>query len=68
MTVVELRRILANLPDDARIVVPGYDHSYERVGRVTLAPAAMHGRDLCEHYDGIELQEGESLVTVVVVE
>lgn len=68
MKVGDLRRILANLPDDARVVVPGYDHSYEPAGTVTLAPAVLNGRALCEHYDGVELQEGESIVAVAVIE
>jgi hypothetical protein len=36
LTVGELKRALADMPDDARVVCPGSDHTYRGLGRPEL--------------------------------
>lgn len=41
MTVAQLRAALADLPQDARVIVDGYEGGYDDVGKVTIIPVAI---------------------------
>lgn len=60
-----LRNLIADLPDDAKIVMRGPDHTYECVGRLSV-------KDAYEYNDGYLMEPSphnspESIVPVVVV-
>lgn len=54
MKVKDLKKILANIPDDMDVVVSAFDHSFLRIGSGTgLRKAELFPRDrhLSEYYD-----------------
>lgn len=68
MTVGELKRLLADVPDDAPILVPSFDHSY-RAGMASVTNATRQpGHDQwCEYWSEEHLQAGEEKFGPVVV-
>lgn len=56
-TVKQLKELIANLPDDAQVLVPGEDHSY-RATRVEATTALREGSG---RYGGWTEDHGEEL-------
>lgn len=66
MTVKQLRAIMARLPDDAPVLVPGSDHSYSLIGYAEFE-AARSGRYYCEYYSEEDLEPGECKVPALIL-
>lgn len=66
ITARQLREKLANVPDDAIVVVPQFDHNY-RYAYVSLAPALKDGDFLTEHVDGMQVNEDSDVQVVNVL-
>ena len=59
MTVTELIAKLRELPQDARVVIDGYEGGLEDVAVVTMAPILVNVRDIDDTMEGNhELREG----------
>ena len=56
-TVKQLKELIANLPDDAQVLVPGEDHSY-RAASVEATTALREGRG---RHSGWTEDHGEEL-------
>lgn len=76
MKVSELKKLVANLPDDMEVVVSGEDHSYNMVGRrskVVRAEVVYSGKQidyLGEYWpnSGLNLDEAENTVEVLWID
>lgn len=75
MNVGNLKRLLADVPDDTEVVLPGPDHSYRRVRSAHLetAGSADRGRYLGEYHSDLSNGGGwdtppDAVVKVLVVE
>lgn len=67
MTVGELKRIIAKLPDDAPVLVPGSDHSYQKIYEFgTDATYAGQGHYF-EYFGAEHLESGEVRVNALVL-
>lgn len=68
MTKQDLIKKLELLPDNAIIVTSGFDHSYRRLGSPSMGEAILDGRDLCEYYKEIPIEDHQTVVPVIVLE
>jgi hypothetical protein len=54
MNVGQLKKLLLSLPDDLKLVMPGYDHSYREadasVGTAMLTPDRVYTEDHGDEY------------------
>lgn len=64
MDVKQLKKFLEGMPDDALIVVSGYDHSYDRIRRPRLLEAETDGDHLGETYGNVP--SGWEVIPIVV--
>jgi hypothetical protein len=69
MNVRELKAALKHAKDEMEIVVPGSDHSYERVLALSLEKAEVFDKRkvYLEYYDDANKSDPDSPVEVVVV-
>ena len=66
MTVAELKHFLRDMPDDAEIVTPAFDHSYmPAMPGLDKAVRAASG-DMFEYYEEVPLEPYEVVIDVVV--
>ena len=66
MTVGQLKKLIADLPEDMQIVTPGYDHSYVRA-HASTCDAECHAGDFYEYYNDANMVDGSFKVKVLVV-
>lgn len=68
-TVGELKKLIADLPDDMKILVPSSDHSYyEAAVVVDEATYSKKYHHWSEHWEDIPLDKGDVKVDVLIVE
>lgn len=69
ITVAKLKAILENLPDDAKVVLPGSNHSYKPVGVCEVADAEVKysrlGNNVKYMWEYYGEQHRESLTTKI---
>jgi len=69
MTKAKLLRLLENVPDDAVILCPGSDHSYNTAGvSVTTALYSPGDRSFSEDHGDDHMEPGDTRVKAVVIE
>lgn len=65
----ELKKILAKVPDDLKVVTLGFDHSYEKVFGANVAFAENYEDGfLGEYYEDEGMAEGSRKIEVFVIE
>lgn len=69
MRVRELKALIANLPDETRVLVPGDDHSYRARIDADIADVVYKEEDgyWGEYYQMVPLEPGEEKVRALVI-
>lgn len=67
LTVGQLKKMIADLPDDMMVVSSGRDHNFRRV-QAWVVPARQTPISLDEHYEEIPLEDGEKVIQVLQVD
>lgn len=61
-TVGKLRKLIADLPDDAPVVVPGHDHSFYEPQSYLRTIVIEEGETLTEDHDSVPGERVKALV------